>query len=697
MNISGATNATLTLSNVQSDVAGSYQVVISSSSGSVTSDVATLTVPRPAYGPGLISGWGSNTNGELSWQTDTTNVLSLAAGTAHGIVAQDNGLVVNWGSYWTGFNYISVTAPPVLTNAFAVAAGSRHDLALKADGTVVAWGLNDFGQTNVPANATNAIAISEGGQQSVALLKNGTVVQWGQTNAPIPAGLTNVTAIAAVTNFSLALLQNSTVVAWGANNYGQTTIPSNLSNVVAIAAGGSHALALKIDGTVTAWGAWTSVPLNLSNVMNVAAGENQSIALKNDGTVICWGDNTFGETNVISGLSQVKLIAGGGDFSLAVEFSQTVSYPVNVPNDLLLVYNTNSADSATVLNYYLAHRPGVSGANVLGIGFAGFFITNYPGSIDAIAVTNITDYETASPSDFTNQILNPALDWLAANPTKRPQFVILMLDVPTRVYYTATNSANFPFYTYSSLIPSVSVLLRTSVTGWQPFITSINMGGTNECIGYINKLLYFGTNNYSPIYLSISASANGYGNTNWYFDDTVYTGHGYGPFGIYGAQVLIQDGVYSNSVIYTNVIPDNTNYSSHIVGGTNVAGYFCWGSHSSLGVQFPLGNLMPWSGNSGWWIIETVESFNGERYRANQSDYVTWSYSNSFGGANYSNTPVGMVSYTDEPELAGVSDPTIYFPYWRNGKCFAICAWASNWSNNRTIHFQTVGDPFVAK
>src|SRR6185295_9520544 len=42
--ISGATSSTLTLNNVQSGQAGSYQVVVANSFGSVTSAVATLTV-----------------------------------------------------------------------------------------------------------------------------------------------------------------------------------------------------------------------------------------------------------------------------------------------------------------------------------------------------------------------------------------------------------------------------------------------------------------------------------------------------------------------------------------------------------------------------------------------------------------------------------------------------------------------------
>jgi hypothetical protein len=59
-NIAGATNATLTLTNVQPGAAGNYQVIISNASGSVTSVVALLTVTNPVCTPppsGLVAWW----------------------------------------------------------------------------------------------------------------------------------------------------------------------------------------------------------------------------------------------------------------------------------------------------------------------------------------------------------------------------------------------------------------------------------------------------------------------------------------------------------------------------------------------------------------------------------------------------------------------------------------------------------------
>ncbi len=167
-NIGGATSTNYTLTATNS---GTLSVVVSNPAGS-TNVSWQVTV----YFPGSLVAWGTNSHGQFNISSQVTNVLSLAAGKAHGIVALDNGGVTNWGSYWTGTNFVSISNAPALTNAIAVAAGSRHDVVLKADGSLIAFGLNDFGQTNVPAIATNVIAIAAGGNQSLALRQDGTVV-----------------------------------------------------------------------------------------------------------------------------------------------------------------------------------------------------------------------------------------------------------------------------------------------------------------------------------------------------------------------------------------------------------------------------------------------------------------------------------------------------------------------------------------
>ena len=662
-NLPGATSSNYTFTALSS---GAYSVVVTNAVGSTTNTWQVGVV----Y-PGAVYGWGSSSSGALNVPFALTNAISLAAGEAHGVVALDSGSVSNWDSYWTGSGFIAAAPPPTITNSVAVAAGARHDLALLQNGNVAAWGLNDFGQTNVPANATNAIAIAAGGQQSLALLHNSTVLQWGQTNAPIPAGLTNVTAIAAGTSFCLALLSNSTVVAWGANNFGQTNIPIGLSNVVAIAAGGSHALALVQNGTVVAWGdntyGETNVPAGLSNVLNIAAGDNHSIALENNGTVVAWGDNTFGETNGIIGLNDVRLIAGGGGFTLAVQFSPIVMYPVNVSQDLLLVYNSNSTDSSNLCAYYLAHRPMVANANVLGVAS-----------------------ETGEFYDTTNlwdpQVETPVLNWLTNNPTKHPTYIILFYDIPTRLWLPTEIPCGEPVYN-----GSVSYQLSTNYPGWKPFVNNINGGSLADCEAYVDKIANMATN--CPGKLIISASAAGYGNTNYYIDDTETNYYG-DPWGLGGAQAVIAEGISSNSVIYTNVNPDCGSLACHITSGGNIAGYFSWGAHSSLGADYATNSSkLVWTNDSGWWIIQTMESFNGMRSGCGQGDFVQWFSSNAFGGTNYSNTPVGAVSHVEEPYLIGNENSAVYFGLWAAEKNFAICAWNAR----DTPFFQAVGDPFVMR
>jgi hypothetical protein len=479
--------------------------------------------------------------------------------------------------------------------------------------------------------------------------------------------------MASGTNFHLVLLSNSAVVAWGADDFGQTNIPSGLSNVVAIAAGGAHALALKEDGSVVAWGGLTNVPPGLSNVMNVAAGTSHSLALKNDGTVVAWGDNAYGQTGVWLWVSQAKMIAGGGDFSLAIQFSSLVMYTVDVTKDLLLIYNTSSSNSPVVKDYYLAHRPMVSGANVLGISCE----TN-----EIIDITNLSA-----------EILDQYSQWLDDNPTKRPQYVVLFPDIPTRVWRMVVPPIVVP---YTS---SVAYFLVTSRAGPQPFATSINMGfrdATNDCIAYIKKLERFGTNHT----LLISASAGGYRNTNYLRDEVAKPcGSGSGARGTFpeleaagvpSASITVQygsEGPCAGSNCSTCVL------GPHITNSVDVAAYFCWGAHSALENEYPRDpRLVSWSGNSSWWIIETEESFKGQR-STGQGNFTQWFSDIAFGGTNYECTPVGAVSHTDEPGKGYQNDLSVYLPLWAQGKSFAICAWNSR----RTDRFQAVGDPFVRR
>ncbi|ACV80753.1 RCC1 domain-containing protein [Nakamurella multipartita] len=88
--------------------------------------------------------------------------------------------------------------------------------------------------------------------------------------------------------------------------------------------------------TIVAWGrnTWgeSNIPTGMSDVKAISTAAH-SLVLKNDGTVVAWGDNEAGETNVPAGLSDVVAIAAGGFHSLALRSDGTVvAWGANVYN-----------------------------------------------------------------------------------------------------------------------------------------------------------------------------------------------------------------------------------------------------------------------------------------------------------------------------------------------------------------------------
>ena len=363
--ISGATDAVLSLTNVQPSQAGLYSVVVSNSFGAVTSRAARLSVEllliaaQPQHFSSLPGGMASFTVVAQSavpafyqWLKDGTAIhgatnavyrlvplflneaggYSVVVSNVYGSVTSRTAqLTVSPIVAWGRNNYGQTNVPAGLTNVLAVAGGGDHSLALLADGSVVAWGYNHFGQTDVPAGLANVVAIAGGGYHSLALKADRTVAAWGYnrySQTTVPAGLTNVVAIAGGYYHSLALKANGSVVAWGYNNCGQTNAPAGLTNVVAIAGGYRHSLALTADGTVVAWGdnkyGQTQVPAGLTSVVAIAGGYYHSLALKVDGTVVAWEYNNYGQTNVPAGLTNVVAIAGSDFHSLALKADGTV-------------------------------------------------------------------------------------------------------------------------------------------------------------------------------------------------------------------------------------------------------------------------------------------------------------------------------------------------------------------------------------
>ncbi len=94
--------------------------------------------------------------------------------------------------------------------------------------------------------------------------------------------------------------------------------------------------------------------------------------------------------------------------------------------------------------------------------------------------------------------------------------------------------------------------------------------------------------------------------------------------------------------------------------------------------------------------MTTIDSFDGQRVTS-QAGYRSWFATNSFGGTNYSNTPIGAVSTVNEPGTSGKPSPQIYYGDWAAGKCFGVAAWDAQEVGYGApgIYFEAIGDPFV--
>jgi alpha-tubulin suppressor-like RCC1 family protein len=157
--------------------------------------------------------------------------------------------------------------------------------------------------------------------------------------------------------------------------------------------------------SVVAWGdnsyGQTNVPAGLSNVVAVAGGSTHSAALRNDGTVAAWGENSSGQTNVPPGLSNVVALAVGYRHNLALRDNGTIvawgyNYygQTNVPPDL-----ANVVAIAAGGNHSLALR---NDGTVAAWGNNASGQTNVPADlVNVVAVAAGSSHSLALRSDGT--------------------------------------------------------------------------------------------------------------------------------------------------------------------------------------------------------------------------------------------------------------------------------------------------------
>jgi len=363
--LSGATNNSLVISNLQSVQAGNYDVVLANALVTTNSSVATLSLSP-------VAAWGNNSWGQTNVPASATNIVRIRAGTATSAAFTGDARMLYWG---LNSSSMSDNIPNDLSDIVDFAINSLNTIGLRSNGQVSVWGYSGSTFSNVPPDLTNVVAVAAGQDYFLTLKSDGSIVAWGgnsygQTNVPL--GLTNVISIDAFDLNSLALTSEGKVVAWGYYSWGSglTNVPSSLSNVVAVAAGSLVSAALTSDGNAVVWGDTFGnpqiIPAAATNLVMIDAGTRAVTALRDDGTVLVWGAVNSPLTNLPAGLANVTAISAGEYIDLALvgeEQNQpvfTVSQPtysligfeVTVPTRSGRVYRLEYKNSLSDSNWF---------------------------------------------------------------------------------------------------------------------------------------------------------------------------------------------------------------------------------------------------------------------------------------------------------------------------------------------------------
>ena len=350
--INGATYATLTLNNVQTNYSGNYFVVVTNVLGSVTSATVALTVIT--Y-PVIIQ----SPAGQTAFVGDTVQLSATAIGVLPlNYQWQMNGVNIN------GATNSTLTLPivqliqsgnysVVVSNSYGATNSFMAALRVWQPGIVKKVASSQWDTIQTITNLSNVVAITSGNMNgtNLALKVDGTVVAWSvnlaNTNLNLSAdiintGLSNVVAIAEGYYYydypisCYALKADGTVVysSWGLEP--DDWADMGYQNVIAMSANGWNFQPLFNDGT-TGFYMSDGAYLNPTGVVAVACSVDAYLVQKQNGTLQAWGGSpdwygqgtdVYGETAIPAALTNtpgaVIGIAAGNYHFMAIKSNRTV-------------------------------------------------------------------------------------------------------------------------------------------------------------------------------------------------------------------------------------------------------------------------------------------------------------------------------------------------------------------------------------
>jgi hypothetical protein len=298
-------------------------------------------------------------------------VVAIAAGQTHSLALKSDGTLVTWGT--GAATNIPAGLSNVMAIAAGGYSELRMgtSMAVRSNGTVVAWGATAYSsQTNVPTGLTNVVAVADGSYHCLALVNDGTPqilrqpaggTAWSgrdwtlqvaaASTAPLNyQWLCNGTNLDAATNATLLL---PAIQSAGAGNY-QVVVSNSLGTATSLPAplavmdsapflltqpatnlpvylGSKLTMATAVGGSGPLQYQWRfngqDIPgaaadtLNFDRIHMTNAGNYTLVVSNSFGAITSavinlavrqlavWGDNSYGQTNMPPGLTNVAAIS----------------------------------------------------------------------------------------------------------------------------------------------------------------------------------------------------------------------------------------------------------------------------------------------------------------------------------------------------------------------------------------------------
>ncbi len=435
VNIAGATSASYTINNINIGHAGSYDVVITGTCGTVTSNAATLTVNTPpaittqpvsltqcagtnatfsvtATGTGLTYQWrkgGVNIGGATGASYTINNIAAGDAGSYTVVITGTCGTVTSNAATLTVNTPPAITAQPV---SLTQCAGTNATFSVTATGTGLTYqwrkgGVNIGGATSASYTINNIGAGDAGSYDVVITGTCGTVTSNAATltvnTAPAitaqPVSLIQCAGTNAT--FSVTATGTGLTYQWrkgGVNIGGATGASYTINNIAAGDAGSYTVVITGTCGTVTSNAATLTVntppaittqPVSLT----LCAGSNATFSVTATGAGLTYqwrkgGVNIGGATG--AGYTINNIAAGdAGSYDVVITgtcgtvTSNAATLTVNTapaitaqPVSLLLCATSNATFTVTASGSGLTYQWRKGGVNIGGATGAGYTINN---------------------------------------------------------------------------------------------------------------------------------------------------------------------------------------------------------------------------------------------------------------------------------------------------------------------------------